>query len=523
MVHVGNDTTEYDNKGNITRQSPVGAFQYTISGKPYAISGVTPSGSAIPLRSQTISYTSFMRPDSIIENNNFVAFTYNVAGDRVRTRSTLGSSLVYDRFYAGGNYMVDVNASTTNEYLYLGGDAYSAPAVYIKNSTGNWNIHYICRDYLGSITHVTNSSGSLEQELSYDVWGRLRNPATQEPYTPGNEPVLYLGRGYTGHEHLTAFGLINMNSRLYDPALGRFLSPDPYIQAPDHSQNFNRYSYCLNNPLKFTDPSGNSWISDKIGQFQKWFDQHPGSWLYNHGITSFSFGTNVSYTPGKSNVDFYTGGGIGIANHQEIIMGNSFSRNMKSGDGISKGQFGFGTSYSNPYYPSTYDAPEQTAANAFNNARGDYFEAAGQGSSDFDNWGSNFRTAAGLTFNWLVGAGKESYIFINSPAANAFRNSRGINQARENYYNKGTTSGGYSFGLKDLFYYAGLDPIEQFVGSYNYNLKVVGDNLQYVITNTTSFSSASYHIWPSSWNWNSGPMGNDNQTYIFTESLRIKK
>jgi len=51
----------------------------------------------------------------------------------------------------------------------------------------------------------------------------------------------------------------------------------------------------------------------------------------------------------------------------------------------------------------------------------------------------------------------------------------------------------------------------------------VGDNLQYVITNTTSFSSASYHIWPSSWNWNSGPMGNDNQTYIFTESLRIKK
>ena len=72
----------------------------------------------------------------------------------------------------------------------------------------------------------------------------------------GAEPVLFLARGYTGHEHLTVFGLINMNARLYDPALGRFLSPDPYVQSPDNSQNYNRYSYCLNNPLRYSDPSG---------------------------------------------------------------------------------------------------------------------------------------------------------------------------------------------------------------------------------------------------------------------------
>ncbi len=47
-----------------------------------------------------------------------------------------------------------------------------------------------------------------------------------------------------------------MNGRLYDPILGCFLSPDNYVQQPDNSQNFNRYSYCLNNPLKYTDPSG---------------------------------------------------------------------------------------------------------------------------------------------------------------------------------------------------------------------------------------------------------------------------
>ena len=136
-----------------------------------------------------------------------------------------------------------------------GGDAYSAPAVYVKEA-GLWKMYYICRDYLGSITHIANADGTLKAEYSYDAWGRLRNPDTQVAYAPGMEPVLFLGRGYTGHEHLTWFGLINMNARLYDPALGRFLSPDPYVQMPDFTQNFNRYSYCLNNPLRYVDKNG---------------------------------------------------------------------------------------------------------------------------------------------------------------------------------------------------------------------------------------------------------------------------
>ena len=55
---------------------------------------------------------------------------------------------------------------------------------------------------------------------------------------------------------LPEFGLINMNGRVYDPTLGRFLSPDNYVQMPDNTQSFNRYSYCINNPLKYTDPDG---------------------------------------------------------------------------------------------------------------------------------------------------------------------------------------------------------------------------------------------------------------------------
>ncbi len=57
-----------------------------------------------------------------------------------------------------------------------------------------------------------------------------------------------------------------MNGRLYDPVVGRFLNPDPYVQDPGFTQNYNRYSYCLNNPLKYTDPSG-QWRSGGIAEY----------------------------------------------------------------------------------------------------------------------------------------------------------------------------------------------------------------------------------------------------------------
>ena len=65
-----------------------------------------------------------------------------------------------------------------------------------------------------------------------------------------------LDRGYTGHEHLQAVNLIHMNGRVYDPVMHRFLQVDNYIQDPFNTQNYNRYGYVLNNPLKYADYSG---------------------------------------------------------------------------------------------------------------------------------------------------------------------------------------------------------------------------------------------------------------------------
>jgi RHS repeat-associated protein len=249
--------TGYDMKGNITQMSGIGSMSYSTPNKPYAISGHDYS-SLIPQHEfQSISYFADGRPNTIAENGKQAVFQYDGNGNRKVMDIKQNNVSQWKRYYLGNNYELDQKTNGNyKEKVYLGGDYYSAPAVYVRENGGLWNIYYICRDYLGSITHITNSSGSLVQELSYDAWGRLRNPANRAVYTAGNEPELFLGRGYTGHEHLTQFGLINMNARLYDPAVGRFLSPDPHVQNPLFSQNYNRYSYALNNPLKYTDPTG---------------------------------------------------------------------------------------------------------------------------------------------------------------------------------------------------------------------------------------------------------------------------
>lgn len=252
----------YDDNGNILSKGDVGTFAYGTTGKPFAISQATLSNS-ISVGTQTATYLSFDRPSTVTDNGYTLSFTYNGDYDRVKMTKVKNSQTQLTRYYLGGCYELDVKSTGSTEKLYLNGGYYGAPAVLIKQG-GNSSVYNIIRDHLGSITHVLNSSGMVMQELSYDAWGRLRNTSTFTPYAPYSELEPYLGRGYCGHEHLTGLGLINMNARLYDPVLGRFLMADPYIQAPDMTQNFNRYSYCLNNPLKYTDRSGEAFGLDDL-------------------------------------------------------------------------------------------------------------------------------------------------------------------------------------------------------------------------------------------------------------------
>jgi RHS repeat-associated protein len=141
------------------------------------------------------------------------------------------------------------------------------------NGEINFNVnssYYTYKDHLSSIVTLTNDEGEVVHEQSFDAWGRRRNPHTWL-YEDIPEVPTWL-RGYTGHEHLPEFNLINMNGRMYDPILGRMLRPDNFVQNPYNSQSYNRYSYVWNNPLKYTDPSGefivlDSWIVGFVDGF----------------------------------------------------------------------------------------------------------------------------------------------------------------------------------------------------------------------------------------------------------------
>uniref|UniRef100_UPI0035A18D5E RHS repeat domain-containing protein n=2 Tax=Prevotella heparinolytica TaxID=28113 RepID=UPI0035A18D5E len=122
-------------------------------------------------------------------------------------------------------------------------------------------LYYVYKDHLGSWTTVTDGEGNVEQSNSFDAWGNPRDPETWSGNTTSS-PMF--DRDFTGHEHLYGFGLINMNGRMYDPVMSGFLSSDNYVQAPDFSQSFNRYAYCLNNPLKYVDPDGEEFITAAI-------------------------------------------------------------------------------------------------------------------------------------------------------------------------------------------------------------------------------------------------------------------
>ena len=102
----------------------------------------------------------------------------------------------------------------------------------------------------------TDEAGAIIESLANEPWGKQLNDSFNGAEKAQDYNPEETDRGFTGHEHLTGVGLIHMNGRVYDPEIGRFVSPDLLIQDPENSQSFNRYTYVWNNPLRYTDPTG---------------------------------------------------------------------------------------------------------------------------------------------------------------------------------------------------------------------------------------------------------------------------
>ncbi|MBS4056767.1 MAG: hypothetical protein KGZ82_05580 [Bacteroidales bacterium] len=163
-----------------------------------------------------------------------------------------------------------------------------------------------------------------------------------EPHATFASTTFLFDRGYTGHEHLYGMQLLNpdtlhcislsgsaiamlalrcdsanqasadMNGRVYDPFVARFLSPDPFIPNATATQSYNRYSYCINNPLKYTDPSG--------------YTQKPDDYEFKHGEGSSNM-FNAPFFGAGYNGGFNSGGlrpvSGGLGNYSGISDDNN--------------------------------------------------------------------------------------------------------------------------------------------------------------------------------------------------------
>ncbi len=243
-----------DGTGRMDSKTDAGSYVYETSGI-HKVSGLNNNPGTYNGFPADITYTAFNKIDSISETGGY-KLKYIYGPDEHRKVSRLYNNAnvkAKEIIYLSNGCEIERSASNTRtlHYIPLGGSCW---ALMVDNSSMSDSTYFILTDHLGSAHVITDISGTKLKEFSFDPWGRRRNPAD---WTYNNVPaVSVISRGFTMHEHMDQFNLINMNGRAYDPIMGQFLSADPFVQNPSSTVNYNRYSYCMNNPLNRIDPSG---------------------------------------------------------------------------------------------------------------------------------------------------------------------------------------------------------------------------------------------------------------------------
>ena len=247
-----NDTYDYNDAGNITFKTGNGNYSYDNLDHVHAVTA-TSDGSVfdyddngnMTIRNlagepnQTLSWDVDQRLDQLaINGGDTTTFVYDADGQRVR-RQTGGPNGTTTYYPVGGSeYEVVGNSpGTFTHYYTVGGET----VAYNHDGTVTW----MWKDYVNSttLTRTDNGANSVQR---YTPWGETR--------TNGN---LTTDKHYTGQIVDQRTGLAYYNARYYDPATGRFISPDRTIPSPGSGQSYNRYTYVDNNPAILDDPTGN--------------------------------------------------------------------------------------------------------------------------------------------------------------------------------------------------------------------------------------------------------------------------
>ncbi len=159
-------------------------------------------------------------------------FVYDGDGNRVK-KTEGGETILYINKY----YEKNLDTGEVTTHYYLGGRL-------VANRQGT-DLRYVHQDHLTGTSLMTDSSGDSLGTIKYFPFGDCRNSTGTV-----DTDILFTG------QRLDGTGLYYYGARYYDPEIGRFISADPIVPDPFNPQSLNRYSYCLNNPLKYNDPSG---------------------------------------------------------------------------------------------------------------------------------------------------------------------------------------------------------------------------------------------------------------------------
>jgi RHS repeat-associated protein len=266
---IGAQTYSHDVLGNLRSKTGVAGYEYN-SARPHAVSkanGVdyiyNDNGGVLSGGGKTVTWSSFNKPLSIANASASSVFSYGPGRARYKHVGTDFSDATQNSttIYIGGSYekVTKGDISTHKHYIKVGGETVAQFSVDVNDvtATRTEKTEFLLRDAQGSSVAMTDATGNVTGQLDYDAFGS-RRPVLGDSVI--SSIINSMPRGYTGHEHLDKLGLIHMNGRVYDSELGRFLSADPFVQFAGNLQSYNRYSYVLNNPMSYTDPSGfKSW------------------------------------------------------------------------------------------------------------------------------------------------------------------------------------------------------------------------------------------------------------------------
>lgn len=252
----------YDDLGNITARTDVGAYAYGGDRLDHAGAHsytYDDAGRVLTRDGSTFDYAAIGRPRSITTATDLLQFEYDADGGRVERRQG-----VERRTYVDGLFE-EIRSPTIGPFQIQYRNTIVAPGgpvaelVNTPDATGaaNTSVRYLHDDHLGSLELVTDGTGAEVpgSRRSYDAWGGQRDPDNWS-VSGSFFAAVDVNLGFTGHMAQPDDGLINMIGRSYDPAVGRFVSPDPLVPNPMNPEAYNRYAYVYNNPLSLTDPFG---------------------------------------------------------------------------------------------------------------------------------------------------------------------------------------------------------------------------------------------------------------------------